>query len=273
MRATWAYTRRLPRSWGLNITMSCPSPPVQRVPISSMLESFKSFPDTRRATYPHTFVARSARVLGLDGGRGRLTLLGQVWHRLHQEGVSIGDPDCPAARYLLAATALARDGLPLLALLTSCTDQYRSAEEISILMARRIQAVLDRGSLVRRANLTIEKMLKSDRPIRKLRWRMGLLEDLGLAKARSYCGGFKLTPEGVRLSKEADLILQFGPPHQINRLHLEKSCWLARVDSVMAEWEPEGIFPPAEQSLYAACLRVRRGKPGTSWAHGVRSKK
>lgn len=264
MKRTWTYTKDLP-GWG-GAPLCCPSPPFQRVPLSNILGGLLRFPSEGVCVYRNIFAARAARTLGLEKGLHNPSPLGLVWCRLHAEGVRIGDPNCPASRFLLAATLLARDGLPTIALLASATDTYTSAEKLAERTCYHMRVALERGVRARRASTTILQ-LSTPRPSRRLLFRFGLLEDLGLAKARSYRKQFRLTPEGAKLGREAEMALHFGDPALLSYLQIKKVCWLARTDAQPGTWKAPNLFPTGEQSLYEACLQVFRGGPGTVWGN------
>lgn len=261
MRKTWVYTKLLP-GWG-GPTLCCPSPPVQRVSMSNIVKGLIAYRTEGRTIYCKGFTKLAAHVLGLEKGSTTPSPLGQVWCALHDRGVQIGNPDCAVSRYLLAATLLARDGLPTLALLASGDVNYVPVEQLAERTSYFINVALERGVVARRARTASLRLSWS--ASQKLLFRFGLLADLGLAKARAYRRQLRLTPEGYRLGREIEMAIQFAPPEQLNQFHLQRISWLARLPDRRGSWVSSDQFPSGEQSLYEACIRVHNGGPGTSW--------
>jgi len=182
------------------------------------------------------------------------------------------DPMCASSRYLLSASLLARDGLATLAVLASLDSEYRRAGQVAKTAARRLRDVAARwgsrkGVLSMRILQAKEELAHmsrdDDQALRRLRWRLGLLEDLGLAQARSYCQQVRLLDAGVQVAKEAEFKLEFEPLPHLRSAHLVLAPWLARVPAgPFQPFYPEGGgLPAAERSLWEGVQAVGAGRP------------
>lgn len=267
----WSFVRRTPKSWGSPIVLCCPRPPAKRVPLEQVLRGLQGCDDPEgRTRYANLRAGQSARILGLDAGNGHPRPLGVVVARAQGEGLF--DPgrdpaEQPALRYLVSAALLARDGLPCLAVLAAMEPEYRSANVVARDAAALLREVCARwgsrpGVVARRVAEAAAELAAAGNDgtaIVRLRWRVGLLDDLGLVRARSYCGGLRLTPEGVPLAREVLTKLRFGPLEDLHVPHLRLAPWLARVPSRPATGPDETTDP--ESVLLEAARGVAAGHP------------
>lgn len=252
--------------------MCCPNPPEKRVLLSLVLDKLAE-EDEGRCVFNPARAGHVARLLGVDGGNGKLRPLGVVWARAVRAGLLRADSaDHAPSRYLLAVSLLQRDGLATLAVLAALDDVYQPAGQVAAGAAERLRRACARwgtrrGVLSRRVVQATDQLAacagEDEEALRRLRWRLGLLEDLGVAQARSYCRQVRLLDEGVQVAREAGFRLDFDPLKHLQSPHLLLAPWLARVpEGPIRPFSPDGDgLPGPERSLWEELQAVGAGRP------------
>lgn len=261
-----------------------PLPPV-RIPqpeqmAATLRESLQSSKPAVMGTHDRHICARG---LGLIGRGGQVSWLGRVWDAVWSTG---GEGD-PARAVVLAASALAADGIPLLSLLgaSGCHGDARAAASGTARLCQHVAQRQDASYRLKRALLGVSKSLEAaasdtSRSVREVRHRVGWLACLGLASLRFYSGQLRSPlSDPRRVAVAADLALRLRSVRDLEAPHLHMATWLSdlaapstaptpaqdvaeEVPSLVRQCAdllgPE-LGPPRELALLLCALGRRRG--------------
>ena len=225
-----------------------------------------------------------ARGLGLLGRGRQVSWLGRTWAAVWSSG---GTAD-PARRVVLAGSALAADGLPILCLLAAsgCAGDAGEAAAATSRLCRQMAARADLPHRLRCAMRGVAASLASAarrRPeaVRELRHRVGWLACLGLARSRFYDGQMRSAlPDARKAAVAAEVALRLRPERDLRAPHLHMAAWLAslaqpvpavpsadsevasKVGDLIGEAQQmlgQELGPPRELALLLSALGSRRG--------------